>query len=161
MYTRSYNIQSRKEVKSEPLNTIKEEEKVELPEGYSGTVMLREQEITESHSEEKLAENNEKAQLRGDKPVKFSFTRVPKMPKSCADTKEKAAADRELRQACEGMPSYGGECACREGAFHGHKPCKNQNKGDLDRLLIGALILLLMNEKADDVLTLILGYMLM
>ncbi len=159
MYTRSYNIQSRKEVQPEP---VKKEETPELPEGYSGTVMLREQERKEEQSELKIDLSEDKPPLRQHKPVKFAFTRVPKM--QSYEQNENTAPQCEARSDnCDICTDISPCEACKEENIPAErqKACRKPRKADLDKLLIGALILLLMNEKSDDVLTLILGYMLM
>ncbi len=162
MYTRSYNIQSRREVPCEP---AKEESKLNEKEGYNGTVMLREQE-EQAELPEQAPEANAENPTECRKPFRYSFSRVPKFNATPPEQNEKTAPRLEVRSEEENIcddPKACEESNRKEERLlpERQKPCQKQRRPDLDRLLIGAIMLLLMNEKADDVLTLIFGYILM
>ncbi len=164
MYTRSYNIQSRKET---PKEYAKTEEKIELSEDkdYNGTVMLSEQENNASSCEKSTESEDNVSECR-KKNRRFSFVREPKMCKGC-DENETAPSHDETGQGSEcGYEEFEAVNDCARKAsgpcqIKHAKPCQKPKGAELDRLLIGALILLLMNEKADDVLTMMLGYILL
>ncbi len=161
MYTRSYNIQTRKTQENdtlhEPLQAAEKPEAEpvapqlseggELPLGYSGTAMLRENvEVSNSSNGIALseivqpAETDERPVLRRHKPVKFAYRRseAPKLPE--AGIKETAVP---IAQPPD-IPSN----VCQP----------MRKKTEIDRLLVGALMLLLLNEHADDILIILLGY---
>ncbi len=160
MYTRSYNIRSQKP--AEPPEEQKPEP-IDLPDGYSGTLMLREQ---EPETEEVPIEIPDRPPIRRHKPVKFSFTRVPKDMQG-TERKEKNAPDVRMRSdndafvKAETAVASNDNCAYEAPEIGLTAECaeKKHRKPELDRMLLGALMLMLISEGTDDVLMLILGYL--
>ncbi len=164
MYTRSYNIRSQKQ--PEPPEEPKPAEELDIPEGYSGTLMLREQESPKEAVREEQSFEDERPPIRRHKPVKFSFTKSPRSTEEASDEKERTAQNERVRS------EYSVPCKCGTSLFEPEPDvtCRDteavclgqrKRKPELDRMLLGALMLMLISEGTDDVLLLILGYLFM
>ncbi len=168
MYTRSYNIRSQRQadIQQPENNRSKQEESdiTEIPEGYSGTLILREQEQSE-HLESENAEYAEESReeqfspIRRHRPVRFNFTRSQKHP--VESEKENTAPEERVRHEYNPPVKHSQDIfeSINEQECVPARPEPKRKNNQLDRMLLGALILMLMSEGADDVLLLILGYL--
>ncbi len=146
MYTRSYNIRSQKDALSEPENTDPD-----IPKGYSGTAILRDPEKNESVDQ--IPEKEER-----QRRSRFSFSRVPVMHQREESENEKTAPICTVRSDDNSCDCIEPEAVCFE-----HEKlcvCPKHKKSDLEKLLLVALAVLILSERPDDILIMVIGFIL-
>ena len=154
MYTRNYRqTDVRSEVNPTPVQTLNAEADVpEVPLGYSGTALLREREAEVLPEEPTCIEcEAEREPLR---VRRFKMVREPVFRKECDEPCEieeiTAPADECFSNECPDItkkPSVG-------------RVCLKDRTFSIEDMLLSALIVLLINEGADDMTIILLGFLL-
>lgn len=155
MYTRNYRPpkQTAQTVSDVPSESEKDEGSVcEVPVGYSGTTMLREERAPceEEQCEEMNAE-------------KSSHHRVFRRAVRFDDARTKTRHYVAESTVTECAPPPTDECdKCEEKCIAPKKHCFSlRDRGfDIEDMLLAGLVLLMLNESADDLTVLMLGFLL-
>lgn len=150
MYTRNYRqTDVRSEVSAEPSQILNAEVDIpEVPLGYSGTALLREREpevLPEEPACEACEAPREPLRVR-----RYKMVREPKCNEKCEKVEFSAPADESFSNECLDItknPPVGRVCL-KDRAF------------SIEDMLLAALIVLLINEGADDMTIILLGFLL-